>query len=251
MRYLAFFLFLISSLSYGQNVKTFIPPQAFEYRDIIYKEINLYFSGISEINYVPSLIEHESCISLKHNRCWKPTSELRSKREQGLGLGQVTRTFKEDGSIRFDTLANLKNAYKEELREASWDTLKNRPDIQVRMIILLLRSDYKQLYSLNDTTARLQMTDSAYNGGIRDVHRSRRACGLSKNCDPQLWFDNTENYIQKSNKVLYGNRSAIDINKHHVHDVFRNKLPKYNQQYFNQEYLKINSIERKDNEKKC
>lgn len=237
MRYLAFFLFLISSSVLAQNVRTYIPPQAFEYKEIIYNELETYFPWIPDYNYVPSLIEHESCISLRHSRCWRSTSELKSKREQGVGLGQVTRTYREDGSIRFDTLKNLKNMYKAELKEASWDTIKQRPDIQIRLIVLLLRSDYKQLYNLNDDMVRLHMTDSAYNGGIRDVHRSRRACGLAKNCDPQFWFNHTERYIQKSPRILYGNRSAIDINKHHVDDIFNTRLPKYKNQYFKENEL--------------
>lgn len=232
MRYIGLFLLLISNSLFAQNVKTYIPPQAFEYKEIIHTEISTFFPNIPEYNYVPALIEHESCISLRHSRCWKSTSELRSAREQGVGLGQVTRAFREDGSIRFDTLSNLKNMYKSELKEASWDIIKNRPDLQIRMIVLLLRTDNKQLYNIEDELVRLHFTDSAYNGGIRDVHRSRRACGLAKNCNPQFWFDHVENYIQKSNKILYGNRSAKMINAHHVSDVFKTRLPKYQQQYF-------------------
>lgn len=221
---------------YAVNVKTYIPPQAFTHKETIRKELDRLFPTIPTYNYVPALIEHESCLSLSHSRCWKSTSELRSKREQGVGLGQVTRTFREDGSVRFDTLSNLKNMYKSELKEASWDIIKNRPDLQIRMIVLLLRTDNKQLYNIEDELVRLHFTDSAYNGGIRDVHRSRRACGLAKNCNPQFWFDHVENYIQKSNKILYGNRSAKMINTHHVSDVFKTRLPKYQQQYFTEVY---------------
>jgi len=232
MRYIGLFLLLISNSLFAQSVKTYIPPQAFEYKETILSELSAFFPNIPDYNYVPALIEHESCISLRHSRCWKSTSELRSKREQGVGLGQVTRAFREDGSVRFDTLSNLKNMYKSELKEASWDIIKNRPDLQIRMIVLLLRTDNKQLYSIQDELVRLHFTDSAYNGGIRDIHRSRRACGLVKNCNPQYWFGHVENYIQKSNKILYGNRSAIDINKHHVKDIFKTRMPKYQQQYF-------------------
>ena len=87
MRYLAFFLLVVSSLAFGQSVKTYIPPQAFEHKETIRYEINTFFPNIPEYNYIPSLIEHESCLSLKHSRCWKSTSELKSKREQGTGLG--------------------------------------------------------------------------------------------------------------------------------------------------------------------
>jgi len=237
LKFLLVTLLLLQSVSANSqiNVKTYIPPHAFEHKETIERELDNFFPNIPDYNYVPALIEHESCISLKHSRCWKSTSELKSAREQGVGLGQVTRAFREDGSVRFDTLTNLKNMYRNELKEASWDIIKNRPDLQIRMIVLLLKNDYKGLYAVKNDMPRLHFTDSAYNGGIRDVHRSRRACGLANNCDPQFWFENTERYIAKSPKVLYGNRSSIDINKYHVYDIFRVRLPKYQKYYFTEE----------------
>lgn len=232
MRFIAFFLLLLSSLAFSQTTDDYIPPQAFTYKETIKKELNNYFPNLPEYNYVPSLIEHESCISLSHKRCWQSTSELKTKRERGLGLGQVTIAYNSDGSVRFDTLTNLKNSYRNELKEASWSSIKYRPDLQIRMIALLLKSDYKNLYSITDPIERLKFTDSAYNGGIRDVHRSRLACGFAKSCDPQKWFGHTELYLAKSNKAIYGTRSARDINRNHVRDIFINRLPKYQSQYF-------------------
>ena len=256
MRYLAFFLFLISSLSYGQNVKTFIPPQAFNYRDIIKSEINKYFPDLYEYNYIPSLGEQESCISMKHSKCWNSSSQLLSKREQGLGIFQTTRAFRDDGSTRFDTLQAMKDKYKTELKESSWSTYKDRPDLQIRSAILMLRDDYKKLYNVPNLEYRTQMTDAAYNGGLGGVLKERRACGLAQNCDPNIWFNNVEKYCLKSKKALYGTRSACDINREHVKTIWEIRLPKYKQQYFSQESInktktKPEQIERTDHEKKC
>lgn len=66
MQYIGLFLILISNSLFAQNVKTYIPPQAFEYKEIIHTEISTFFPNIPEYNYVPALIEHESCISLRH-----------------------------------------------------------------------------------------------------------------------------------------------------------------------------------------
>lgn len=229
------------------NIKTYIPPKAFEHRDTIRKELDTYFSDIPNYNYIPALAEHESCISLTHRRCWSSTSRLKSSREEGAGLFQVTRTFREDGSIRFDTLTELRNRHKSELREASWDNIYFRPDIQIRMAILHIRNDFKKLYNIENKNIRLHFVDAAYNGGLGGVLRERRACGLANNCNPNIWFNNVEKYCLKSKKALYGNRSACDINRYHVYDIFNNRLPKYEKYYFNSEYF--NSLKTNINKK--
>ena len=210
----------------------YIPPQAFDFKLNIQEELDKHFDYIPDYNYVPALIEHESCISLKHSRCWNSKSSLKTQREEGAGLGQVTKAFKADGTLRFDTLMEMRNRYKNELHDASWSTIYQRPDIQIRIITLMLRDDYKRLYDIKDDWARLHMVDAAYNGGLGGLNKERRACGLKAGCDPQLWFGNVEKTCMKSTKILYGNRSACDINRDHVKDVFNNRLPKYQSQYF-------------------
>lgn len=230
-RLLGVLLWCLCINAYALNVKTYIPPQAFTYKETIVSELDTHFPYIPEYNYVPALIEHESCISLKHLRCWSSTSELRTKREQGLGLGQTTRAFREDGSVRFDILTDMRKRYIKELKEANWGTFKHRPDLQIRMIVLLLRDNYKALRNVPSPINRLHMTDAAYNGGIGWVQKERRACGLAKGCDPNVWFGNVENYCLRSKKPLYGGRSVCDIAKNHPRDTFFNRLPKYQREY--------------------
>lgn len=69
--------------------------------------------------------------------------------------------------------------------------------------------------------------DAAYNGGRRGLDAERRACRLAKDCDHTRWFDNVERFCLKSPVALYGNRSACDINRHHVKDVVVIRAPKY------------------------
>lgn len=230
MKKISWLLLLLSNLAFAQT--DFIPPQAFTFRNIIKKELNMYFPDLYNYNYIPSLIEHESCISLKHKKCWNSMSRLKTAREEGAGLGQITRTFNKDGSIRFDMLSEMAKRYKTELKEAKWETIYQRPDIQIRIIILMLRDDYKKLYAIKNPEHRMHMVDAAYNGGLDGVLKERRACGLAKNCNPNIWFNNVEKICLKSKKALYGTRSACDINRHHVKDVFYNNMPKYNKSYF-------------------
>ena len=223
-------LLLLSTTSLAQN--NYIPERAFLHKETIKQELDTYFPFIPDYNYVPSLVEHESCLSLKHSRCWNSTSRLKSAREEGAGLGQITRAYTKDGALRFDSLQAMKDRYKQALRDASWDTIYQKPEVQIRMIVLMTRDDYKKLYNIDAPLERLHMTDAAYNGGLGGVQKERRACGLAANCDPDIWFNNVELHCLKSKKAIYGNRSPCDINRHHVEDVFHKRLPKYRKQYF-------------------
>lgn len=227
-------LLTIASSGYAQDVKTYIPAKAIPLVPV-YKEVLIQtFQDIPQPWYTLALTEHESCISLKHSKCFSSTAKLETywkdtgyRREFGGGLGQLTRAWKPDGTIRMDTLANLKKIYPKELAGLTWDNLLQRPDLQIKAMVLLLREDYKGLSMIPDPVERLKFADSAYNGGRRDALGARKACGLTQGCDPNIWFNHTEKHCVKSKRVLYANRSACDINTHHVSDVFKTRMPKY------------------------
>lgn len=177
---------------------------------------------------IASLIEHESCISLTHSRCWDPSSRLKSAREEGAGLFQITRAYTSTGSIRFDALEELRTKYPKELYELNWLNIYSRPDLQIRAGILKSRDNYNYFKNNSaNTLEALAFADAAYNGGIGGVNSERRACAISSGCDPSRWFNNTERYCLKSKAALYGNRSACDINRHHVRDVLLIRVNKY------------------------
>lgn len=207
--------------------KDYIPKQAFQYFPMIQNEAEALFPDYTETAYYAALIEHESCISLTHSKCWNPASELKTAREQGVGFGQITRAYRKDGSVRMDALTAMKNRYQQSLKDLSWSNVKQRPDLQVRIMILMIRDLHKGLYMVKDIDERRNMADAAYNGGPGDLKKERMTCGLAKDCDPQKWFGHVEKYCVKNKNPLYGQRSACDINRHHVHDVVYNNLPKY------------------------
>ena len=175
---------------------------------------------------LPALVEHESCISLRHSRCWNASSRLKSAREEGAGLGQITRAWNADGTLRFDALAEMR-ARHPGLREWSWANVYQRPDLQLRAVVLKSRDDFRALAVIADPVERLAFADAAYNGGMGGVQRDRRACQVTTACDPQRWFGHVEGTCTKSRAALYGGRSACDINRHHVHDVLVTRSPKY------------------------
>lgn len=178
------------------------------------------------------LIEQESCLSLKHSKCWDPASRLKTPREEGAGLGQVTRAFRPDGTLRFDKLQELRLQYPEELGELHWSTIYKRPDLQIRALILQSRDLYKEgRKRTKNPLDALAFADASYNGGLGGLDKERRACYISQACDPSKWFDNVERFCMKSKVALYGNRSACDINREHVTNVMKVRAQKY-QLYF-------------------
>jgi hypothetical protein len=177
-------------------------------------------------HYVPALISHESCISYTHSRCWAPTSRLKTQREEGAGLGQLTRAYRQDGSLRFDALAEMRDRHPA-LRELDWATIYQRPDLQIRALVLMSRGNWNDLRGVDDYWERLAMVDAAYNGGMGGLQNERRACKLRTGCDPQRWYGHVERVCLKSRAALYAGRSACDINRHHVVDVQNTRMPRY------------------------
>ena len=185
--------------------------------------------GGSPKNYsLASLIEHESCISLTHSRCWDPTSRLKTSREEGAGLFQLTRAYTTTGGIRFDAVAELRSKYPNYLYELTWLNIYSRADLQIRAGILKSKDNYLQFskYAANSDEA-LAFADAAYNGGVSGVNNERRACVMTKECDPSKWYGHVELICLKSKAPLYAGRSACDINRHHVRDVLLTRAPKY------------------------
>lgn len=174
--------------------------------------------------YLASLVEQESCVSLKSSKCWNPAARLKSDREEGAGMGQVTRAYRADGSLRFDSLAAARDQYKAELGEWSWSNAYTRPDLQLRAIVLMSRDAAKPFAA---APAVLHFGDAGYNGGVGGVQKERRACALTSGCDAGKWFGHVEKHCLKSRQPLYAGRSACDINREHVRNVFQVRHGKY------------------------
>jgi hypothetical protein len=217
---------LFGGLARAQDVRTYIPAAAEAHRATFRAEQARHWPDHPRRELLPALVEHESCITLRHSRCWNPSSRLKSAREEGAGLGQITRAWHPDGRLRFDALQEMRDRHPA-LREWSWANVYQRPDLQLRAVVLKSRGDFLALRVVADPIARLAFADAAYNGGMGGVQRDRRACQVTAGCDPQRWFGHVEGTCTKSRAPLYAGRSACDINRHHVHDVLVTRMPKY------------------------
>ncbi len=232
MRFLIMMMISIGCV-FGGNL-----PKGYDiYKDVLYKEIDALFPEFYVPPYFGALIEHESCISLKHSKCWNPKSQLKTPREEGAGLSMLTRAYKTDGSIRFDTLTDLVRKYPKELKGLSWNTVYNRPDLQIRAMILLWKGNYRLFNNKGiDYWEMIAMSDASYNAGYGNVYKDMQVCKMKVNCNPKIWFGHVNTTCNR-NKILYGNRSACDIMKHHVNDVLNHKLDKYVEDWTKDRYV--------------
>lgn len=208
-----------------------IPTKAPALLPVLKEEIDSLNSGI-EAGHMAAEIEAESCITLTHSRCWSPTSELLTywnkskgiRRENGVGLGQFTRAWYKDGSLRFDTLSRLTTKYRTRLAGLNWDTAKQDSRLQIRAMILLLLEEYNALPNTMDNHNRQTMASSAYNTGGGRLASDRRTCRLKSKCDPMIWKGNVELIKAPgfSTRILYGKRTAWQINRDYINKIDRN-----------------------------
>ena len=230
------FLLLFSLSAHAVDVKTYIPTKAIPLLPIVRSEIEAMKPGF-ETAFMASAIEKESCLSLTHSRCWSPTARLLTywdsgknvRREHGQGLGQFTRTWHRDGSQRFDTLTELTTRYKTSLKGLNWTTIEDRPDLQIRAMVLLLTETWTILPPTMENKERSAMTVSAYNAGKGRLNNDRRTCKLKANCDPMKWFGHVEKIRAPgfSTRILYGKRTAWDVNREHANEVMNIRMQKY------------------------
>jgi hypothetical protein len=210
----------------AQDVRSYIPAQAPQHLPTLKALQVAHWPGMPAPEVLGGQIEKESCITLKHSRCWNATSRLKSAREEGAGFGQITRTWRVDGSLRFDALAELR-AKHPALAAWTWANVYQRPDLQLLAIVLKNRDNWGTFAAVRDPGERLIFSTLAYNRGTGGVLAEMRACKLTAGCDPQRWAGNVERTCTASRQPLYGGRSACDISRAYPLDVIERRAPKY------------------------
>lgn len=181
-------------------------------------------------SYLGSLVEKETCITPTHRFCWSPSARLKTSREEGAGLGQLTRAWTQTGELRFDALAEVKGLDPQGLRELSWDSVYTRADLGLRAAVVKSRDCDVRLRKQTSVDARNRMAfcDAAYNGGFGAMMSERKLCALTPGCDPNEWFGHVENHSNKSRVKWQGyGDSAFDINRKHVRETVIVRRPKY------------------------
>ncbi len=177
-------------------------------------------------SFLAAQVEQESCITLRHSRCWNPHVELKTSREYGFGLGQTTIAYNADGSVRFNKWAELRAQH---ASLAGW-TWENRydPKYQLTALVEMDKGIYRRVPSAATELDRLAFTLSAYNGGESGVRQDRLLCTKIAGCDPNVWFGHVERHSLKRKTPFKGyGASPFQINREYVVNVIHVRRPKY------------------------
>jgi len=220
---------LVLALSGGVSRADNLPPKAHLYLPTLIAEQRAHWPNMPLPSALAAQVEQESCISLKHSRCWDPRAQLKTSREQGVGFPQITRTWRADGSLRFDSLAELRAQYPRQLAGWAWDseTLYD-PAYQMRALILMDYRNWQTVQGTATTDDRLRMALAAYNGGLRGLASDRAMCASTAGCDPARWSLHVERTCTKSQTAAPGYRlSWCEINREYPHNIMGPRRTKY------------------------
>lgn len=197
-----------------------LPANALRYLPVLQQEIETHWPSAFRKSVFGGQIEQETCPSLRSKKCWSPNAELKTDREYGFGLGQITVTAKFD---------NFKEAKKLHPSMKDW-TWENRYDAvyQIRTMVLMDRFNFNKFSWARDDNERMAFSFAAYNGGIGGVLSDRVVCRSSNTCDESRWFENVERTSRKAKVAANGyGKSFFEINREYVRNIMTVRHKKY------------------------
>lgn len=187
-----------------------LPPQSLPYVASLASESARLRSPIPAF-ILAGQVDHETACP-QPRKCWNPRVEFRTSREQGAGLGQITRVFG-----RFDALAEARAAHRAELAGWSWDNVSDAT-YQLRALVLKTKDNHAALAPLFTDPRDPVLT--AYNRGIGGIRADRRKCTVTRGCDPSKWAGHVETTCASGNAVIPGTRlTACQISRKYAPDV--------------------------------
>lgn len=217
-----FQLFFCLFVFFVTSAQTNIPTNAKLYLPVLKSQIEEQWPNLSKPQYLAGQVEQETCISLTWPSCWNPHTELKTSREYGFGLGQITITSS------FNNFTALQKLTDPTIKTWKW-TDRYDPKFQLRALVDMDLVDYNYFKDIAATPEdQMAFMFSAYNGGIGGVMQDVRYCTALPNCDHRVWFGNVaDNSLKQKTKVSGYGQSFFQINRGYVVNIFNVRSPKY------------------------
>jgi hypothetical protein len=176
--------------------------------------------------YISAQVEQETCVSLKAPHCWSETVELKTSREYGFGLGQLTVAYDKNGKERFNAFNDVRKLDRD---LANWSFDKRYdPDKQALAVVVRDKFEYGKIAGAPDPVEHSAFFFNSYNGGAGGMMQDRRLCASTKGCDSSKWFGNVERTSYKSRVVQKGyGKSFFDISREYPTNIIKIRSPKY------------------------
>lgn len=197
-----------------------IPPGAQKYIPVLKSEVSRLWGDFERPQIFAGQVEHESCVSLKHSKCFTPYAALITSRETGRGLGMITKT------ARFDALAEMVAAHPKELAGWAWDKPSiYDPVFQLRALVLKNKDNWRRITGMANEREHVATMLIAYNGGYGRVVSDRQLCRATPGCDARYWYGHAEKTSRLAKTAVSGyGKSFFDINRHYPVDIEKRAL---------------------------
>jgi hypothetical protein len=220
-------LTVVLSGAAAQDVRSYVPEGAREFAPVLALEQRKAWPRMPEPWTLGGQVEQESCISLRHSKCWNPRAELKTHREYGFGFGQITIAYRADGSERFNKFQELRAGH-EALSKWEWSA-RYDPEFQLRAIVLMDLELWRRIPPAATVQDHTAFVLASYNGGVGSVLQDRRLCDNTAGCDPTRWFGHVAKHSLKSKvpQKAYGGKSWYAINREYVTNVLLLRRNKY------------------------
>lgn len=221
----AIIIFGLLFLASGSTRAAELPPNAKTYLPMLVHEKTMHWPEMSQPAILAGQVHKETCITVKHRYCWNPMAELKTSREWGVGLGQITQV----PGNNMDALRDIRAAFPKELGGWGWDSkVLYRADYQLRALVLMNKKNYARITGAANEQERLAMMLVSYNGGPGRVISDRRMCAGTKGCDSSRWFGHAEKTSRLPQQALPGyGKSFFQITRDYPRDVMFVHAPKY------------------------
>lgn len=198
-----------------------VPQAALQYLPILVRVQQELMPDFPYPEFFAGQVEQETCISLKHSKCWNPKAELKTDREYGFGLGQITIT---KDFNNFEAIKKLDSRLK------AWEW-RDRYNGEYQIIGLIAYDNhiYVSVAKMADSDLdAAAFMFCAYNGGLGGLIKDRNICSSTPGCDRTKWFGHVAKQSFRAKKPAKGyGKSFFEINREYVHNIMNVRGPRY------------------------